>query len=167
MIGWALFDTVIFNNFFKGSITDSNTINSFYQVYIIHSSSFLAHSLTSLSFFALLLGLIISYMLYFKKNIILTNIFSKFRIFEKILLSEYGFSNLSNSFIPKNIKKASHLLWQKFDISIIDNFFINGSANVISVISSKIRLFQTGYIYHYAFTMIIGLLFFLIIFYDF
>ena len=167
MIGWALFDTVIFNNFFKGSITDSNTINSFYQVYIIHSSSFLAHSLTSLSFFALLLGLIISYMLYFKKNIILTNIFSKFRIFEKILLSEYGFSNLSNSFIPKNIKKASHLLWQKFDISIIDNFFINGSANAISVISSKIRLFQTGYIYHYAFTMIIGLLFFLIIFYDF
>jgi len=111
--------------------------------------------------------LLISYMLYFKKNIILINIFSKLKIFEKILLSEYGFSNLSNSLIPVNIKKVSSLLWKKIDITIIDNIFINGSANIISVISSKIRLIQTGYIYHYAFTMIIGLLFFLIIFYDF
>ena len=65
------------------------------------------------------------------------------------------------------IKKISDFLWKKADISLIDNTFVNGSANIVSLISSKIRLLQTGYIYHYAFIMIIGLLFFLIIFYDF
>ena len=103
---------MIFNNFFKGSITDADTIDTFYQVYIIHSSSFLAHSLTSLSFLALLLGLIISYMLYFKKNTIFANIFSKFKTFEKILLSEYGFSNLSNSqsFSISGIHKGIYII---------------------------------------------------------
>ena len=55
----------------------------------------------------------------------------------------------------------------KSDVGVIDNFFVNGTANLINFISSKVRLMQTGYLYHYAFTMIIGLLLFLIIFYDF
>ena len=167
IVGWLLFDLVIFNNFFLGSITDVNSINYFYQSYIIHSGAFVIHSLTSMSFFALLLGLAISYILYYKKSKFLENILSKFVFIKKILLNEYGFNNLTNHIIPKYIKKTSNVLWRKSDINIIDNLFVNGSARMIVLISSKIRLLQTGYIYHYAFTMIVGLLLFLIIFYDF
>ena len=95
------------------------------------------------------------------------NILVKIPVIKNILLNEYGFNQLSNSLIPTNIKKISEFLWKKTDISLIDNTFVNGSANIVSSISNKIRLLQTGYIYHYAFIMIIGLLFFLIIFYDF
>ena len=84
-----------------------------------------------------------------------------------MLENEYGFNVLSNFLVPKYIKKISNFLWKKSDVKVIDNMLINGSANIVSSLSSKIRLLQTGYIYHYAFTMIIGLLFFLIIFYDF
>ena len=70
-------------------------------------------------------------------------------------------------YVPRFIQNISNFLWKKSDVKVIDNMLINGSANIVSSLSSKIRLLQTGYIYHYAFTMIIGLLFFLIIFYDF
>jgi NADH-quinone oxidoreductase subunit L len=40
---------------------------------------------------------------------------------------------------------------------IIDGFFVNGAARVVGWTSALLRRLQTGYIYHYAFTMIIGL----------
>ncbi|MAZ57671.1 MAG: NADH-quinone oxidoreductase subunit L [Gammaproteobacteria bacterium] len=167
IIGWALFDTLIFNNFFLDSITDDSTLNYFYQNYIIHSVNFFLHSFSSLSFLALLIGLLLSYFHYYKKNTVSHNFLVKIPVIKNILLNEYGFNHLSNFVIPNNIKKISDFLWKKADISLIDNTFVNGSANIVSLISNKIRLLQTGYIYHYAFIMIIGLLFFLIIFYDF
>ena len=167
IIGWAVFDTLVFNDFFFDSITDGNTLSYFYQNYIINSVNFFLHSFTSLSFLALLIGLLLSYFHYHKKSKISNNILIKIPVIKNILLNEYGFNQLSNSLIPNNIKKISDFLWKKTDISLIDNTFVNGSANIVSSISKKIRLLQTGYIYHYAFIMIIGLLFFLIIFYDF
>ncbi len=41
-------------------------------------------------------------------------------------------------------------------MTVIDGLMVNGSARVVGWIASLVRLFQSGYIYHYAFTMIIG-----------
>ena len=49
-------------------------------------------------------------------------------------------------------------LWKIGDVAIIDGFFVNGSARLIGWGSTVIRHFQSGYIYHYAFAMIIGIL---------
>jgi len=166
-IGFSIFDTLVFNSFFFSSISDSSTINSFYHEYIINSGTFFIHSFSSLSFFALLIGIFLSYILYFKSSNIFEDILNKLSLLKKLLLNEYGFNVLSNFLVPRYIKKISNFLWKKSDVKVIDNILINGSANLVSSLATRIRLLQTGYIYHYAFTMIIGLLFFLIIFYDF
>ena len=41
---------------------------------------------------------------------------------------------------------------------MIDGFFVNGSARLVGWVAGIVRYFQSGYIYHYAFTMIIGVL---------
>ena len=46
--------------------------------------------------------------------------------------------------------------WKFGDVKIIDGFFVNGSARVVVWAATLIRQFQSGYIYHYAFTMIVG-----------
>ena len=61
----------------------------------------------------------------------------------------------------------SNVLWKKADEKIIDGYFVNGVANLINNLSLKVRTLQSGYLYHYAFTMIIGLVLFLLFFYDF
>jgi len=48
------------------------------------------------------------------------------------------------------------VLWRIGDVKIIDGFFVNGTARVIGWSSRIIRQFQSGFIYHYAFAMIIG-----------
>jgi NADH-quinone oxidoreductase subunit L len=47
-------------------------------------------------------------------------------------------------------------LWKVGDVKIIDGFFVNGTANMIGKFAGVLRRLQTGYIYHYAFAMIIG-----------
>ena len=42
------------------------------------------------------------------------------------------------------------------DRTIIDGFFVNGTAKVVGIAASLMRLVQSGYVYHYAFTMIVG-----------
>ena len=47
-------------------------------------------------------------------------------------------------------------LWRGGDVAVIDGVMVNGSAKLVGLVSRITRFFQTGYIYHYAFTMIIG-----------
>lgn len=47
-------------------------------------------------------------------------------------------------------------LWKFGDVKIIDGFLVNGTARVVAGTAMLIRHFQSGYIYHYAFTMIVG-----------
>jgi NADH-quinone oxidoreductase subunit L len=47
-------------------------------------------------------------------------------------------------------------LWKAGDQVLIDGIMVNGSARVVGWFASLVRLFQTGHIYQYAFSMIIG-----------
>jgi NADH-quinone oxidoreductase subunit L len=67
----------------------------------------------------------------------------------------------------KGARVLGNGLWQVGDRAIIDGLLVNGSAKVVGWISKLTRLGQTGYIYHYAFVMIIGILGFLVYFLPF
>ncbi len=47
-------------------------------------------------------------------------------------------------------------LWKIGDVKVIDGFVVNGAARVVGMTAVLVRRFQSGYIYHYAFTMIVG-----------
>ena len=55
------------------------------------------------------------------------------------------------------MRVACGLLWRIGDVKIIDGLAVNGTARAIGWLSSVVRHVQSGYIYHYAFAMIIGL----------
>ncbi|MBA0916904.1 MAG: NADH-quinone oxidoreductase subunit L [Nitrosomonadaceae bacterium] len=47
-------------------------------------------------------------------------------------------------------------LWKIGDVKVIDGFVVNGAARMVGLTAVLVRRFQSGYIYHYAFTMIVG-----------
>ncbi len=49
-------------------------------------------------------------------------------------------------------------LWKVGDVTLIDGLMVNGSARVVGIVSGIVRRVQTGYLYTYAFAMIVGLL---------
>ena len=167
IIGFALFDSVLFRGFFDTSISDNSQVKQIYDGFIVSSYAFTLHAFTTLNFFLLILGIYAAYLLYYQ-NLQLKQSFISFLVLPiKILKGEYGFTYMSDTVIPNKFKKISSILWERTDVAIIDNFIVNGIAKKIRAVASSMRLIQTGFIYHYAFAMIIGLLLFLIFFYRF
>jgi NADH-quinone oxidoreductase subunit L len=75
-----------------------------------------------------------------------------------ILDRKYGFDELYSWLFAGGARAVGNGLWKGGDVSVIDGVLVNGSARLVGWFASVIRYFQSGYIYHYAFTMIIGIL---------
>ena len=73
------------------------------------------------------------------------------------LLNKWYIDEFYDFIIVKPIKKVGSFFWKKGDIGTIDRFGPDGISKLIKIISNKTGRFQTGFIYDYAFVMLIGL----------
>ena len=74
-----------------------------------------------------------------------------------LLLRKYFVDEFNNFVFAGGARAIGRLLWKIGDVKLIDGLAVNGTARVIGWVSSVIRHIQTGYVYHYAFAMILGL----------
>jgi NADH-quinone oxidoreductase subunit L len=79
-----------------------------------------------------------------------------------ILVKKYGFDDFNQIVFAEGGTKLANEFFEVGDVKILDNQFVNGSGRMIAAASRLFRKLQSGYLYHYAFTMIIGLLAFLL-----
>lgn len=74
----------------------------------------------------------------------------------RILVNKFGFDCFYEWFFLGGSRLLSRFFYQVTDLKIIDGFFVNGSAKLVGWVASGVRRLQTGYLYHYALVMIIG-----------
>ena len=106
-------------------------------------------------------GIPISYYLFIKNKSIINNFVSKNQFMYNFLINKWYFDELYNFIFVEPIKKIGLLFWKKGDVNIIDRYGPDGFAKIIKIISEKAVNFQSGYLYHYAFVMLIGFSFLL------
>ncbi len=82
----------------------------------------------------------------------------------RLLLNKYGFDDFNQAVFARGARGLGGLLWQIGDVRLIDGLIVNGSANSVRRFSGLIRHAQSGFLYHYAFAMIVGLLLLLALF---
>jgi NADH-quinone oxidoreductase subunit L len=75
-----------------------------------------------------------------------------------LLDRKYGFDDFNDLFLAGGARAAGRALWQGGDMTLIDGVLVNGTARSIGWLAGVLRAIQSGYLYHYAFSMIIGLL---------
>jgi NADH-quinone oxidoreductase subunit L len=73
-----------------------------------------------------------------------------------ILANKYGFDEFNQKVFVQGTQDAGHLFYDVSDVKVIDGVFVNGSGRFIRWFAQAARLLQTGYIYHYAFAMVLG-----------
>ena len=78
-------------------------------------------------------------------------------IINTIIKNNYGFDLINEKYLSKWVKALGQFFYKYIDINLIDHFMVNGTARAVNYLSRTLRAFQSGYIYHYAFIMIIGL----------
>ena len=104
-----------------------------------------------------LISIPIAYYL-FVKNKELPNQFAQLnKPLYNFLLNKWYFDELYNMVLVKPAIGIGKLFWKLIDSYIIDGFGPNGLASLVSRISSRTKQIQSGFIYHYAFAILIGL----------
>ena len=98
----------------------------------------------------------LSYFLFVKNKKFIDEVAKANQPLYKFLLNKWYFDELYEVVFIKSSKKVGIFLWKFFDVKIIDGFGPDGVSKIIKRLSIKANKFQSGYIYHYAFIMLLG-----------
>jgi len=109
-------------------------------------------------------GVFTAWLLYIKYPHVPEKIANSFRPIYRLLENKYWADAFNQKVFAGGSVGIGRLLWQIGDVKIIDGFFVNGSALSVRWFSGVVRHIQSGYLYHYAFAMILGLLLLLAVF---
>jgi NADH-quinone oxidoreductase subunit L len=75
-----------------------------------------------------------------------------------VLDHKYWFDEIYQTLFARGSTRLGNGLWRIGDTALIDNLMVNGSATVVGWCAGLLRYLQSGYLYHYAFAMIVGLI---------
>ena len=101
-------------------------------------------------------GIATAWLLYLKNPGLPARIAQAFGPLYALVERKYGFDELYSALFAGGARSLGRGFWRGGDQAVIDGVVVNGSARVVGWFSGVIRLFQTGFVYQYAFTMLIG-----------
>ena len=116
------------------------------------------HGVWSIPFLLAFSGVAVAWFFYMKRPDIPEWFEQKLSFVHKLLVNKYFADKFNEVVFAGGSIGIGKLLWKFGDQKLIDGLMVNGSAKAVGYISSVIRHIQTGYLYHYAFAMIIGLI---------
>ncbi len=149
--GFFLLEPVIFEGYFGSSLFVAS------EHRVIHELA--SHETGVAQYLPVILalaGIGLAYTLYLVRTELPAYIVRFLSPIYSILLYKYGFDELYNRLFGDGTRRLGRLLWQGSDMTLIDGFGVNGTARSIGRAARRLSFLQSGYIYHYAFAMLIG-----------
>nr|WP_316653591.1 NADH-quinone oxidoreductase subunit L [uncultured Gellertiella sp.] len=108
-------------------------------------------------FIVMVIGFVLAWYMYIKSPSTPKMLASQHRVLYNFLLNKWYFDELYDLLFVRSAKAIGRFLWKKGDVGLIDAYGPNGiAAGVVGVTNRMVRL-QSGYLYHYAFAMLLGI----------
>jgi NADH-quinone oxidoreductase subunit L len=169
IIGYFAIQPMVHGNFFNGVIAIGESHHAMEALHEeFHGAFAMAlHGFTSLPFWLALSGVVVAYYCYMINPRVPAWFYSKFHALHTLLDNKYYMDKFNEVVWAGGARLLGGGLSRVGDRTLIDGLIVNGSAKLVGWFSRVIRVLQTGYIYHYAFVMILGVLGFLIYFLPF
>ncbi len=157
--GWIAIQPMLFGDFFGTSIVvlPQHAVLAELAEEWRGVGAFIRHGVVSAPFWLAIAGIATAAYLYLIRVELPARIAKAAGPIYALLENKYYFDRFNDWFFAGGARRLGTFLKNVGDASIIDGFFVNGTARVIGWSSALMRHMQSGYVYHYAFTMIIGL----------
>ena len=114
------------------------------------------HSVQTWPFWLALAGVVVSWYFYLVKPSIPAALKEKFSGLHHVMEQKYFMDRINEIVFAGGARQLGGQLWKRADQGLIDGLLVNGSTRVVAALASIMRLGQTGYLYHYAIAMILG-----------
>jgi NADH-quinone oxidoreductase subunit L len=156
-IGYMTIEPMLYGNFFGNAITVSDRhpvmveLNQHFQGAMAYG----LHAFVTVPFWLAMAGVGLSAYFYLVRPDIPAAIQKRFAFIHNMLINKYWFDELYSLVFAKGARLLGAGLWRGGDRAIIDGA-VNGTARLVERFSRLVKACQSGYIYHYAFAMLIG-----------
>ena len=114
------------------------------------------HGLTSLPFILAVAGVVTSYYMYMVNPALPAAIKRNVQPIYTLLENKYYLDWINENILARGARAIGSGLWKWGDQFLIDGTLVNGSWKIVGWFSELVRRVQSGYLYHYAFAMIMG-----------
>jgi NADH-quinone oxidoreductase subunit L len=158
-IGYILIEPMLYGEFFKDAIFFNLEHHPVMEelAHEFHGSFAMAlHSVTTAPFWLALSGVALSYYMYMVNPALPAAIKRTFMPIFTLLENKYYLDWFNENVLARGARGIGTVLWKVGDQALIDGAVVNGSWKLVGWVSGVVRRLQSGYIYHYAFGMIIG-----------
>ncbi|HLU07573.1 MAG TPA: NADH-quinone oxidoreductase subunit L [Woeseiaceae bacterium] len=163
IIGWLIIEPVLFGGFFGESIfvLDRHDVLAHMGEAYHGSLQFILHALQGPVVWLSLAGVAVAWFMYLKRPGLPALVRERLSGLYNLLDRKYYFDDLFIKGFAAGGRRLGQFLWRVGDEQVIDGAAVNGTAHAIRLFAGTLRRVQTGYLYDYAFSMIIGLTLFL------
>jgi NADH-quinone oxidoreductase subunit L len=159
-LGFMAIQPMLFGDFFKDAIFVDATKHTAMQELAkeFHGAAQLAlHGLMTLPFWLAFSGVALSYYMYIINPALPAKIKARVEPIYTLLENKYYMDWFNENVLARGARMLGTGLWKGGDQTLIDGGLVNGSWKLVGLVSGLVRRAQTGYLYHYALVMILGL----------
>ena len=159
LIGYFTIEPMLYGSFFEDAIfinTEAHPVIEELAAEFHGAAAMALHAVQTSVFWLAAAGVALSWFFYLKRPDIPEKIKTTFAPIYTVLENKYYFDKFNELVIAGGARLLGRGLWKGGDVGVIDGLIVGGSVRVVGLIAMVVRLFQSGHIYHYAFTMIIG-----------
>ncbi len=157
-IGYMTIEAMLYGDYFGSAIyvSDRHPVMHELNQHFHGAAAMGLHAVMTLPFWLAVAGVGLAAFFYLKRPDIPAAIAQRFKFLHQMLLNKYWFDELYSWVFARGARFLGGFLWRRGDQNVIDGFFVNGTAHLVERFSRLVKAFQSGYIYHYAFAMLIG-----------
>ena len=159
VIGFMTIQPMLYGEFFKNVIfIDAAKHPAMQQLgQLFHGPVAMAlHGMTMAPFWLALAGVVAAWYMYLVNPKVPAFFARALRPLIVVLEQKYFMDWINENILAKGARGLGRGLWKVGDGAIIDGFFVNGSWKMVGLVSGLVRWFQSGFLYHYALVMILG-----------
>ena len=160
LIGYFTVNSMLFGDFFKGVIFVDAAKHPAMADLAQHFHGPVAmalHAFSTMPFWLAVAGVAMSYYMYMVNPALPAAIKRTFSPIYNLLENKYYLDWFNENVLARGARGLGIGLWKGGDQVVIDGLFVNGSWKLVGWVASVVRRLQTGYIYHYALAMILGI----------
>jgi NADH-quinone oxidoreductase subunit L len=116
------------------------------------------HAIQTPPFWLMMTGFAVATYIYRIRPSVAESVRRRVPILYRLLDNKYYFDEFYQKTFADGALKLGQGLWKHADAGLIDGWLVNGSAKAVHWMAARVRRWQTGYLYDYAFAMILGLI---------
>ncbi|MEM7292836.1 MAG: NADH-quinone oxidoreductase subunit L, partial [Pseudomonadota bacterium] len=158
IIGAIGMGPMLFGDYFSGVIYIDSARDVIAQIDYHGWWDFILHGFAGPVVYLAAAGVVVAWFLYLKRPDIPEAIAQRFSGIHRLLENKYYADDVNEAVFASGSRNIGEMLWEIGDVHLIDNGFVNGTARAVGKLAAAVRNIQTGFLYHYAFAMILGLL---------